>query len=307
MLTSPVCTSYTFLAIRLRVWVNPYGGWSGPEDVLKAAKNVREAGLALMVDFHYSDFFADPGRQQIPAEWVADKTDLDKLCQHVGRHTTDVLQSLKDAGVSVAWVQIGNETRNGMLWPAGQMWTVEGDIPDGRAHFARLYNAGYDAAKAVFPEALVMPHLNNAWEDNDWWFRQVKAAGGKFDAIALSHYPQAEDKFTAAEYNQKAIGQIKQLHATYQIPIIVSEVGVKPARADAADVLKAFLQAARAIDGCQGVFYWEPEVYGDWVPAVYKDADAIFQYTGTRETWGAYDQGAFTAEGMPSAILDCFQ
>ena len=293
-------------AIRLRVWVKPYGGWSGKADVVNVAKKVQAAGMSLMVDFHYSDFFADPSRQTIPEDWKADKDNLDKMCQHVSAHTKEVLQALKDAGVTVKWVQIGNETRNGMLWPAGQLWTDSGDIADGRKHFAKLYNAGYDAAKAVFSGAVVMPHLNNAYEDNDWWFQQIKAAGGKFDAIALSHYPQAETKYTAAEYNQKALDQIKKLHSTYQIPILISEVGVKSAKSDAASVLASFVSEVKKLDYCQGVFYWEPQVFGGWVPAVYKDADAIYKYTGKRETWGSYDQAAFTASGSPSSILDCF-
>ena len=293
-------------AIRLRVWVNPYKGWSGKDDVVAVAKKVQAAGLSLMIDFHYSDFFADPSRQIIPSDWKADMDNLDKMCQHVSAHTREVLQALKGAGVTVTWVQIGNETRNGMLWPAGQLWTNSGDIQDGRKHFAQLYNAGYEAVKAVYADAVVMPHLNNAYEDNKWWFDQIKAAGGKFDAIALSHYPQAETKYTAAEYNQKALDQIKKLHSTYQIPILISEVGVKPAKSDAASVLASFVSEVKKLDYCQGVFYWEPQVYGGWVPAVYKDADAIYKYTGKRETWGSYDQAAFTASGSPSSILDCF-
>ena len=135
---------------------------------MAVARKVQAAGMSLMIDFHYSDFFADPSRQTIPSAWKADKDNLDKMCQHVSAHTKEVLQALKSAGVSVTWVQIGNETRNGMLWPAGQLWTNSGDIQDGRKHFAQLYNAGYDAVKAVYASAVVMPHLNNAYDDNKW-------------------------------------------------------------------------------------------------------------------------------------------
>ena len=293
-------------AVRLRIWVDPYGGWSGAEDVTAVALKAKAAGLALMVDFHYSDFFADPGRQQVPAQWEAQKNDIEDLSLMVYAYTYAVLKDLKDAGVDVHWVQVGNETRNGMLWPAGQLWTNSGDIPDGWQHFVELYNSGYQAAKSVYRDALVMPHLNNAYEDNDWWFNKFKAAGARFDAIALSHYPQAEDKMTTEQYNRQALDNIKKLHADYGVPVIVSEVGVKPAKADAAAVLKEFFDAALALDGCTGIFYWEPEVYGGWVPAVYKDAEAIYKYTGKRETWGSYDQAAFTPDGRPSSILDCF-
>ena len=291
-------------AIRLRVWVDPYGGWSSPEDVVALGKRATAAGMALMVDFHYSDFFADPGRQAPPASWAS--CDLDAMGTNVYLFTRVVLEELQKAGVYVHWVQVGNETRNGMLWPVGQLWDNSGNLPNGRKNFVELYNWGYKAAKEVYPNALVMPHLNNAYDDNDWWFKDMKAAGMKMDAIALSHYPQAETKFTASQYNQKAVDNIKKLSATYGVPVIVSEVGVKPSKSDAASVMAAFMQSVKALDGCTGVFYWEPEVYGGWVPSVYKDADAIYKYTGKRETWGSYGQAAFTASGQPSAILDCF-
>lgn len=294
-------------AIRLRVWVDPYKGWSGKDDVVALAKRASNAGMSVMVDFHYSDFFADPSRQIMPAAWDADKGDLNKLSIHIAQHTTDVLNALKDAGVSPKWIQIGNETRNGMMWPAGQLWTSSGDIANGYSNFAKLFNAGSHAAKAVFPEALVMPHLNNAYEDNDWWFQRVKAAGANFDAIALSHYPQAESGMTAAQYNQKALANIRSLYSTYKVPIIVSEVGVKPAKSDAASVLKSFVDELKNIEGCGGVFYWEPEVYGGWKPEIYGKPDEIYRYTGKRETWGGYDQGAFSSDGSPSAIMDAFK
>ena len=297
-------------AIRLRVWVNPYNGWSGKDDVVGLATRAAKAGMALMVDFHYSDFFADPNRQMIPAAWKADKDDLEKMTKHVSDHTTEVLKALKDAGVTPAWVQVGNETRNGMLWPAGQLWTDSGDIPDGRAHFARLLNAGYDAAKAVFPGVMVLAHVDNAYADNAWWFDQVKAAGGKFDAIALSHYPQAYHSLPSPEAcNSQAISRIKALIAQFNVPVIVSEVGVKTNadEATAARVLSEFMAEVKKIDKCKGVFYWEPEVYGWWKPAIYSLPDQIEKYAGKKETWGGYDMGAFLSDGRASSVMNAFK
>ena len=297
-------------SIRLRVWVDPYNGWSGKDDVVRLATRAAKAGMALMVDFHYSDFFADPNRQMIPAAWKADKDNLDKMAKHVAGHTKEVLKALKDAGVTPAWVQVGNETRNGMLWPTGQLWTSTGDIPDGRAHFARLLNAGYDAAKAVFPGVMVLVHVDNAYEDNAWWFEQVKAAGGKFDAIALSHYPQAYHSLPSPEAcNSQAISQIKALIAKFNIPVIVSEIGVKTLadESKAANVLAEFMAEAKKIDKCKGVFYWEPEVYGWWKPAIYSLPDQIEKYAGERTTWGGYDMGAFLSDGRASSVMDAFK
>jgi arabinogalactan endo-1,4-beta-galactosidase len=284
-------------SIRLRVWVNPTGGWSGKDDVAALALRAAKAGMALMIDFHYSDFFADPSRQTFPKDWEADKADAAKTAARIKAHTTEVLNTLKDKGVSPAWIQIGNETRNGFLWPLGQLWDNSGDISGGWARFVQLYNAGYDAAKAVFPQAAVMPHLNNAWEDNDWWFKKFKAQGARFDAITLSHYPQTESGKTAEQVNSSALARISALASAYGVPVYVAEVGVKPATESAsAAVLKAFMDGVRAIPACKGVFYWEPEVYGGWKPAVYSTLG-----------WGSYDMGAFSSDGRPTSIMNAFK
>ena len=294
-------------AIRLRVWVNPTGGWSGKDDVVKLATRAAKAGMALMVDFHYSDFFADPSRQTIPAAWEADKNDLDKMAKHVSDHTTEVLKALQDAGVTPNWVQVGNETRNGMLWPAGQLWTSSGNIPNGRQNFAKLLNAGYDAVKAVFPSCPVLAHLNNAFEDNAWWFEQVGNAGGKFDAIALSHYPQTESDWQKC--NTAALQRIQALSAKFDKDVIISEVGVKtPANESlAAQVLAEFMTESKKINKCAGVFYWEPEVDGNWKPALFNLPEVIYNYTGKKETWNAYDMGAFTTSGKATSVMDAFK
>ena len=284
-------------SIRLRVWVTPSGGWSGKDDVLALAGRAWKAGLALMIDFHYSDFFADPSRQDFPSAWAADKGDVTKTVAHVREHTLDVLEALKNAGISPAWIQIGNETRNGFLWPLGQIWAYGGSTPGGWGNFVQLYNAGYNAAKEVFPSALVMPHLNNAYDDNDWWFKELKSRGGKFDAIALSHYPQTNSKLGAEQMNTTALSRIRNLATAYGVPVFVSEVGVKIATESAsATLLKSFMDGIAGIPGCKGVFYWEPEVYGWWKPAVYSSLG-----------WNAYDMGAFTSDGRPSSIMNAFK
>ena len=281
-------------AIRLRVWVNPTGGWSGKDDMIGLAVRAAKAGMAVMVDFHYSDFFCDPSRQTMPKQWEADKADVKKIAAHVESHTTEVLQALAAAGVTPAWVQIGNETRNGFLWPAGKLWATSGETVGGKDGFNTIYKAGYNAAKAVFPSALVGPHLNNAYADNDWWFKDRKDSGCKFDMICLSHYPQAESKMTPAEYNSEAISRMKSLNSTYKVPVIISEVGVKTPANDAvaASVLREFMTAVKKLSFCPGVFYWEPEVYDWWKPSVYNSLG-----------WGSYDMGAFLTGGRPSSVM----
>lgn len=282
-------------SIRLRVWVKPDGGWSGKADVVALAERAAKAGMALMIDFHYSDFFADPGRQDIPADWAADKADIAKMCAHVKDHTTDVLKAIKDKGVTPAWIQIGNETRVGMLWPTGKL---SGSDAGGWANYAKLYKAGYEAAKAVFPKARVMPHLNNAYADNAWWFTELKKYAS-FDMIALSHYPQAESKMTPKEYNAEAMRQINLLAMQFGVPVMVSEVGVKTPdnEALAKEILQDFMNQIKKLPAskCAGVFYWEPEVYNWWKPAIY-----------TSKGWNAYGMGAYLTGGKPSSVMDVF-
>lgn len=284
-------------SIRLRVWVNPTGGWSGKDDVVALASRAAKAGMATMIDFHYSDFFADPGRQTFPSDWSADIADVSKTMARVKAHTTEVLNALKDAGVSPAWIQIGNETTGGMLWPLGKLYDGNGDIEGGWTRFAQLYGAGYDAAKAVFPSAVVMPHIDNAYKDNLWWFRKLQEQGGKFDGIALSHYPQNAGSGTPEACNNSAVSQIRLLYSTFRVPVYVSEVGVKvKTEAASAALLKSFMDAVKAVQGCKGVFYWEPEVDGSWKPAVYNGLG-----------WGAYEMGAFSTDGRPTSIMNAFK
>lgn len=117
-------------AVRLRVWVNleskqpqlggsAYGPWSGKEDVVAKSRRAKEAGLDVMIDFHYSDYFADPGKQIKPVAWEG--LSFDGLKKALASHTEDVLRAIKDADVNVRWVQIGNETTSGMVWPEGRL------------------------------------------------------------------------------------------------------------------------------------------------------------------------------------------
>ena len=127
-------------AIRLRVWVDPYKGWSGKADVLALAAQAKEAALALMIDFHYSDFFADPGRQETPKAWEG--LSLDALKQKVAEHTKDVLSALKAQGVTPKWVQVGNETTHGFLWPMGR-------AEENMQQYAGLTDAGYQMTQLL--------------------------------------------------------------------------------------------------------------------------------------------------------------
>ena len=280
-------------AVRLRVWVNHSTGWCNKEDVIAKAKRAAALKLRVMIDFHYSDFFADPGRQNIPIDWK--DYDLEHMKQAVANHTTDVLSALKNEGVTPEWIQVGNETRNGMLWPMGQLWNNNGDLPNGWKNYAALTTAGYNACKSIYPDAQVIVHIDNAYENNNWFFRKLQYHGGRFDMIGLSHYPMMKQWSGKDwdEMNALAAANIKLLHGEFNCPIMVVEIGTMASTEEkAARVIADFRQKVDTLDYMKGIFYWEPQVYNNWRPNEYIELG-----------WGAYNMGAFTSKGQPNEAL----
>ncbi|MFE1287335.1 arabinogalactan endo-beta-1,4-galactanase [Streptomyces sp. NPDC058751] len=165
---------------RLKVWVNPADGYNNKARVLATAKRVKAQGMKLLVDFHYSDTWADPGTQTKPAAWAGHT--YSQLKTDVHSHTYDVLNALKSQGTTADMVQIGNEINGGMLWSEGST--------DNFAQLAGLLNSGYDAAKAVSSSTVVALHLAKGGDltGTRWWFDTALANGVKFDAIGLSYY-----------------------------------------------------------------------------------------------------------------------
>lgn len=268
-------------AIRLRVWVDPKDGWCGKEDVLAKARRAQALGMRLMIDFHFSDWWADPGKQNKPAAWK--NFDLDGLKKAVADHTTDVLTALRTAGITPQWIQIGNETTGGMLWPDGQNYNDAGF-----ANYVQLHNAGYDAAKAVFPSTQVMVHVDNGWkwETLKWFFNSFDLKGARYDLIGLSLYPE---KSNWQSYNQQICNNIQTLYSQYQKETIICEVGMDWSDATTCRQFLSDLIARTkdtAASHCTGVLYWEPEGY---------------------QAWSGYGKAAFDNTGKPTAALDAFK
>jgi arabinogalactan endo-1,4-beta-galactosidase len=165
---------------RLKVWVNPADGYNNKARVLAMAKRVKAQGMKLLVDFHYSDTWADPGAQSKPAAWAGHS--YSRLRTDVYNHTYDVLGALKAQGTTADMVQVGNEINGGMLWNEGSTsnWS----------QLAGLLNSGYDAVKAVNSSTTVALHLAKGGDlsGTRWWFDSAVSNGVKFDAIGLSYY-----------------------------------------------------------------------------------------------------------------------
>ena len=263
-------------AIRLRVWVNPAAGWNNVHDVLVKARRAASLGLRLMIDFHFSDTWADPGHQQTPAAWA--DYDLAHLKTAVSSHVTEVLGKLKDFNITPEWVQIGNETRGGMLYPLGSI--------ENGSNYAELTNAGYDAVKAVFPEAKVIVHIDSGNNLNlfTYVFDYLKNRGGKYDIIGMSMYPETGK---SADYVNKCVSNISSLYTKYGKPVMVCEIGMDYDQAEECRTCIASLIAkGRETGHLEGVFYWEPQA-----PAGYNEG---------------YGKGCFV-NGTPTVALDAFK
>lgn len=177
---------------RLKVWVDPADGYNTTQHVVAAALRAQAAGMKVMIDFHYSNTWADPGKQRVPSAWASDAPD--GLATDVTEHTTSVLSALKEAGVDVAYVQVGNEINSGMLLPYGQTWDVD---PTDGVHgaqwdaLASYLKAGIDATQAVYPGARTILHLtnvNNGLGGLTWWYDEVMSRGVDPDVLGLSFY-----------------------------------------------------------------------------------------------------------------------
>ncbi|MBO4825852.1 MAG: glycosyl hydrolase 53 family protein [Prevotella sp.] len=251
-------------AVRLRVWVNPRERFSDMHDVLNMALRARYYGMAIMIDFHYSDWWADPGKQTIPGTWQYYSYDEMKMA--LAAHTRDVLKLLKDHSVDVKWVQVGNETTHGFLWPMGR-------AEDNMQQYAGLTDAGYAAVKSVYPDALCIVHLDAGCDASryDFIFDGLKQYGARWDMIGLSVYPywDREAKLTKSEDEtlQKVVENIRRLNKKYGCETMIVETGVEAKKPQEG---KAFMQkliraARQQTNGhCHGVFYWAPEAEGHY-------------------------------------------
>ncbi|MBK6936607.1 MAG: glycosyl hydrolase 53 family protein [Chitinophagaceae bacterium] len=265
-------------SIRLRVWVNPSGGWNGSADVVAKAVRAKNLGMLIMIDFHYSDSWADPGQQTKPAAWAAQ--DFTTLKNAVYNHTYDVLTALKSNGVTPEWVQVGNETNDGMLWPEGKAST-------NMANFAALVNKGYDAIKAVDASIKVIVHISNGHDNSlfRWIFDGLKNNSGKWDIIGMSLYPEVS---TWSAMNTQCLSNINDMIARYDKPVMITEVGMSWDQAAACQsFITDLINKVKTVANNKGlgVFYWEPQSYNGWK---------------------GYTKGAFDNSGKPTVALNAF-
>ncbi len=254
--------------VRVRLWHNPdWTDYSDLEDIKRTLTGAREAGMATLLDFHYSDNWADPGKQAIPAAWK-DLTE-EELIQAVYDYTYQSLAELNEIGLMPAYVQVGNETNSGLLKDVMNLdWQRD----------AKLFNAGIHAVRDVAAATNTNPKiiLHVAQPENaGWWFKEATSNGIlDFDVIGLSYYPQWSS-FSISDLG----GHVSYLRNLYQKDVMIVETaypwtteavdetasnilyqGVREYPISIDGQLQFMIDLTQALisNGAKGVVYWEP-------------------------------------------------
>ena len=270
--------------VRLRVFVNPsshkINGHCSKEETVAMAVRAAQRGMRVMINFHYSDSWADPAKQNKPAAWA--NHSLEELKQDVYDHTYEVLSAVKAAGVTPAWVQIGNEIPGGMLWPEGST--------DHFDQLTALINRGYQATKDVDTSIRVIVHVDQGNNNGRfrWFFDQAITHNMQFDIIGASYYPYwlgspYEETIDDLETN------LNDMVSRYNKDVFLVEIGGDYTEEQRTyDMLGAAIQIVKDIpnDRGLGVIYWEP--------------------TGAKP-WSGYQLSAWRTDGTPSKALQAFK
>lgn len=189
--------------VRFRIWVNPELAqenstktkYCNLENTIKMAKRVKSLGLKVLIDFHYSDYWADPSQQTIPKKWKEKlsskneedaKTELQKI---LFKYTTEALQKFKDENIQVDFVQIGNEITNGILFPYGTIKEKGSDVQK-FSDLASILKEGINATRKIFPESKIILHIDSSGDLSRslWWFTCAQKSNLDYDIIGLSYY-----------------------------------------------------------------------------------------------------------------------
>ncbi len=268
--------------VRLRIWQDPYdengnpygGGMNDLQTTIELARRTINSGMAYMLDFHYSDFWADPAKQVKPKAWA--KLEGESLKTAVYLYTVDTLKTLKNQKLVPEMVQIGNEITKGLLWPDGHS--------DNTETMAALIRAGIRGVRQECPEARIVLHLDFGTDNALYrgWFDRIKPFDLDFDVIGMSYYPHWNGNMQLLRENMNDVSR------KYDKDVLVAETSIGyttdtlgcngivfskeeekatgyPATPEGQEMfLKNLFTTVRNVDNQRGigVFYWEPA----WLP-----------------------------------------
>ncbi|KAI0486325.1 glycoside hydrolase family 53 protein [Xylaria cf. heliscus] len=278
--------------VRQRVWVNPSDGNYNLAYNLQIAKRAKAAGLGIYLDLHYSDTWADPAHQTIPAGWPSD---IDNLSWKLYNYTLDVSNQFAAAGITPSIISIGNEIRGGLLWPTGKY--------DQLYNIARLLNSAAYGIKDsnLSPKPKIMIHLDNGWDwsTQEWFYSSVLSEGplsaSDFDMMGVSFYPFYGSSATLANLKTS----LTNMASKWGKELVVAETNwptscPSPAYAFPSDLTSipfsaagqtTFMQKVAAIvagvKNGKGIFYWEPAWVDNQGLGSSCSSNTMFAYPGT--------------------------
>lgn len=289
-----ILKNYGANAVRLRLWNDPYAedgtpygaGTNDLATTIELAKRAKAHGMEVLLCMHYSDFWADPGKQRVPKAWRG--MDAVQLEQAVYDFTRNTLLAMRQAGVFPDLIQVGNELTNGMLWPIGKLQEC-GNYDN----LAKFVSAGIRAVRSLDQELPVMIHLDNGGNGPMYrdWFDHYMERGEDFQIIGLSYYPfwhgtlkDLQDNMNdlAVRYGKELViaevsmGFTMEDYGIYEElaederkgyatkPELVEKLDFPMTREGQADFMRALFSVMEQVpeNKCRGFFYWEPA----WIP-----------------------------------------
>ncbi|WP_195514599.1 glycosyl hydrolase 53 family protein [Enterococcus sp. 1001283B150225_161107_E12] len=318
--------------VRLRLWQDPYddqgnsygAGTNDLNTTIALAKRAKNLGLKVLLDFHYSDFWVDPGKQNLPKAW--ENYSFEQLDAALYGYTKSVLTEMKNNGVYPDMVQIGNELNSGMLWPHGKSWGEGGGEFDRLATFLKSGIRGVKETQPV--DTPIMLHLADGGDTDvfTWWFDEITKRGVDYDLIGLSYYPYWHGSMNALQTTMNTIS------ARYDKEVNVVETAYGHTTANADSMPNAFGPEQEIAGGYaatpagqreylndlvtriqtvpnekgNGFFYWEPLWYNgnvSWATAAGMNYLGVQSQTGNE--WDNQAMFDFNGQALPS--LKAFQ
>ena len=255
-----ILKAYGTNSVRLRLWTDPYApdgtpygaGTNDLNKVIVLAGRAKKYQIGYLLDLHYSDFWADPGKQTTPKAWQG--MNEDELEAAVYRYTKEVMQTLKDKDLLPEMVQVGNELTNGLLWPSGRKPEFD--------RIAKYLNAGIRAVREIQADIPIMIHLDNGGFNEMYveWFDEFTKRAEPFDIIGLSYYPFWHG--TMEDYRDREGKPLDQLKEMATKPELVEKLDYPMTKEGQTSFMKDLMELIADIPGGEGFYYWEPA----WIP-----------------------------------------
>lgn len=212
---------------RIRLWNNPYsldgkpylGGTTDMDNFVKLAKHMASLGYEIILDIHYSDFWADPGKQTLPKAWT--NLTFEELKKEVYKFTKETLERTKAEGIKLSHIQIGNEITNGFMWPLGRLFENGDKERTNYENFTSLLKEGIKATRELMPETKIIIHLERSYDIKvyDEVFSNLKKYDVDYDFIGMSYYPYWHRSF------DELFANVEFCKKKFNKEVIIAEVG----------------------------------------------------------------------------------